>query len=124
MKTIMYLGFVSVAFASFVMAADYSKASNKELIDIAGSIAPSDVPSYHQEVKKRTQEMTVKEAREFKEKIKNQEQKVFDKMKVKDFHARKEAVGKAFEEFCKDPKNQCPQSHKDNKPQNTKGSKK
>lgn len=116
----MYLGLVGIAFTSFVMAADYSKASNKELIDIAGSIAPSDVPSYWQEITKRTQEMTVKESREFKEKIKNQKQKVYDKMKVKDFEARKTAVSQAFEEFCKDPKNQCPphltsKSHQDSK---------
>lgn len=124
MRAFMYLGFVSMAFAGFVMAADFSKASNKELIDIAGSIPPSDVPSYHTEVKNRTQEMTVKEAREFKEKIKNQESKVIDKMKVKDYRERKVAIDRAFEEFCKDPKNQCSQHHSDSKSQkDTKGAK-
>ncbi|MGX3098365.1 DUF1104 domain-containing protein [Helicobacter sp. 23-1046] len=123
MRAFMYVGFVSMAFAGFVMAADFSKASNKELIDIAGSIPPSDVPSYHAEVKNRTQEMTVKEAREFKEKIKNQEQKVFDKMKVKDFKARKEAVSKAFDEFCKDPKNECGPSHDSKSQKDAKGAK-
>lgn len=117
----MYLGLVGMAFTSFVMAADYSKASNKELIDIAGSIAPSDVPSYWQEITKRTQEMTVKESREFKEKIKNQKQKVYDKMKVKDFEARKTAVSQAFEEFCKDPKNQCPPHFTSKSQQDSKG---
>lgn len=117
----MYLGLVGMAFTSFAMAADYSKASNKELIDIAGSIAPSDVPSYWQEITKRTQEMTVKESREFKEKIKNQKQKVYDKMKVKDFEARKTAVSQAFEEFCKDPKNQCPPHLTSKSQQDSKG---
>lgn len=103
---------IVLVFGSVALSADYSKKSDKELIGIAGSMEAKDVPSYFQEVQKRMEEMTLKEAREFKEKIKAQEQKVFDSMKVKDFKARKKAIREEFEKLCKDKKESCKTPHK------------
>lgn len=106
-----FLVLIVLAFASVALSADYSKKSDKELINIAGSMEPKDVASYFQEVEKRVEEMTLKEAKEFKEKIRAQEQKVFDSMKVKDFKARKKAIHEEFEKLCKDKKEGCKAPH-------------
>ena len=86
--------------SSFVMsgalfAADFSKKSLDELVDLAGKVEPKDVADYRAEVQKRSENMTVKESRDFHDKIKAQRDKVYDSMTVKELKARKAAIKEA-----------------------------
>ncbi|RDU65478.1 DUF1104 domain-containing protein [Helicobacter sp. MIT 14-3879] len=82
----------AIVLSSILFSADYSSKSDNDLINLAGTIEPKDIPSYFDEIEKRVNEMTMKDAREFKMKVKEQENKVYDKMKVKDFKARQKAI--------------------------------
>ena len=63
------------------------------------------------EIAKRIENMSVKEAREFEEGLREQAQKVYDGMKVKDFRAYKHEVHKEMERFCRENKEQCKLLH-------------
>ena len=78
-----------------LFAADFSKSSNDDLLNLAGKIQPSDAKDYFAEIEKRVSEMTGKEAREFRDKFFANEQKVFDNMKVKDIRAYKQSLAGA-----------------------------
>lgn len=83
---------ISIIASGMVFAADFSSKSNDELINMAGKVSASDAKDYFGEIEKRTDEMTVKEAKAFKEKLKAQEDKVFENMKVKDVKAYKKSI--------------------------------
>ena len=78
-----------------LFAADFSKSSNDDLLNLAGKIQPSEAKDYFSEIEKRVNEMTGKEAREFREKFFANEQKVFDNMKVKDIRAYKQSLARS-----------------------------
>ncbi|RAX54230.1 hypothetical protein CCY99_04255 [Helicobacter sp. 16-1353] len=114
----------SLVLGGFIFGADFSKKSNDEIINLAGSVEPKDIIDYDKEIKKRVEEMTMKDAREFMTKIKEQEKKIFDNMKVKDFKARQKAIMDARRENCKAQGESCKYHMKDMKGGNpSKGSK-
>ena len=91
-KTIVSLALVG-ALISGAFAADYSKASNEELLKLsAGRIAPKDYPDYRMEIHKRTQEMKVKDARVFRDKLRESRQSMYDKMTHKEYLEYKDAI--------------------------------
>ena len=59
-KSVLALAFVSAS----LFAADYSKHSLTELQNLAGNVKPADALDYKIEIRKRIEQMTVKEARE------------------------------------------------------------
>ena len=81
--------------SSALFAADFSKSSNDELLNLAGKVKAEEAKDYFAEIEKRVDEMTGKEAREFREKFFANEQKVFDNMKVKDIRAYKQSLAGA-----------------------------
>lgn len=99
-------GILASFIASGVLfAADFSKSSDADLINLAGKVQPSDAKDYFAEIDKRIDEMTTKEARDFREKMRLNEEKVFDNMKVKDVRAYRksidEALGRKFPHHAK-----------------------
>ncbi|MDE6885569.1 MAG: DUF1104 domain-containing protein [Helicobacteraceae bacterium] len=107
MKKILKFSIATLALSGILFAADYSKVSNDELIKMSGSVQPKDMLDYKIEVGKRVDEMTMKDANEFKNKIREQEKQVYDNMKVKDFKARQKAIMEAMKEQCKNDKPKC-----------------
>ena len=103
MKTNLFVSLVlsSALSVSVLAAADFSKNSNQSLIDMAGNVAPKDYPDYKMEVHKRMQKMTKEEAKDFKDKMRTQSQKVNDTRTLKEFRERKEAIAQAIEEKTK-----------------------
>lgn len=91
-KTLVSLALVG-ALISGAFAADYSKASNEELLKLsAGKIAPKDYPDYRMEIHKRTQEMKVKDAKVFRDKLRESRQSMYDKMTHKEYLEYKDAI--------------------------------
>lgn len=78
-----------------LFAADFSKSSNDDLLNLAGKIKAEEAKDYFAEIEKRVNEMTGKEAREFREKFRANEEKVFDNMKVKDIRTYKQSLAGA-----------------------------
>ncbi len=99
MNKILSVGLIgSVILSGMLFGADFSKQSNKELINLAGTVEPKDMMDYRKEIEKRIDEMTMKEAREFRTQIKEQATKAYDNMKVKDFKARQKAIMETMRE--------------------------
>lgn len=73
------LALVSAMSVSVVFAADFSKTSEKELIELSGKVAPKDYPDYKIELHKRILEMKVKDAKEFQQKLRNAKKEAFEK---------------------------------------------
>lgn len=91
-KTIVSLALVG-ALISGAFAADYSKVSNEELLKLsAGKIAPKDYPDYRMEIHKRVQEMKVKDARVFRDKLRESRQNMYDKMTHKEYLDYQDAI--------------------------------
>lgn len=91
-KTIVSLALVG-ALLSGAFAADYSKTSNEELLKLsAGKIAPKDYPDYRMEIHKRIQEMKVKDARVFRDKLREVRQSMYDKMTHKEYLEYQDAI--------------------------------
>lgn len=78
-----------------LFAADFSKNSNNDLLNMAGKVKAEEARDFFSEVEKRVDEMTGKQAREFWEKYRANEEKVFDGMKVKDARAYKQSLAEA-----------------------------
>lgn len=78
-----------------LFAADFSKSSNNDLLNMAGKVKAEDARDFFSEIEKRVDEMTGKQAREFWEKYRANEEKVFDGMKVKDVRAYKQSLAEA-----------------------------
>ena len=92
MKILSFLA-VSIIASGALFAADFSKSSNADLLNMAGKITATEAKDYFSEIDKRVDEMTGKEAREFWETYRANEEKVFDNMKVKDIRAYKQSLG-------------------------------
>lgn len=97
----------AMVLSGILFGADYSKSSNEDLINLSGKVEPKDISSYFKEIEKRVDEMSMKEAREFRDKLREQEMKVYDNMKVKDFKARQNAIREAMKAECKGKKGEC-----------------
>lgn len=82
----------SVLASGALFAADFSKSSNADLLNMAGKVKADEARDFFVEVDKRIDEMTTKQAREFWEKFRKNEEKVFDGMKVKDVRAYKQSL--------------------------------
>ncbi|MDD6056156.1 MAG: DUF1104 domain-containing protein [Helicobacter sp.] len=92
------LGFVLVsALSASAFAADFSKKSDKELIDLAGKVAPKDYPDFKMEVYKRVQEMKVKDAKVFKEQMRKAKREAMQNNTVKKNREYKEAIKKEID---------------------------
>ncbi|MDO7252336.1 DUF1104 domain-containing protein [Helicobacter cappadocius] len=87
--------------ASLAFGADFSKKSNDDLIKVAGTVAPKDVPDYRMELHKRIKAMKKPEAKAFHEKLEASMKKNTEKMSMKDMRARREAIKKAIDEKTK-----------------------
>lgn len=94
MKILSSILAVTIA-SSALFAADFSKSSNDDLLNLAGKIKAEEAKDYFAEIEKRVDEMTGKEAWEFREKFFANEQKVFDNMKTKDIRAYKQSLAGA-----------------------------
>lgn len=80
--------------ASVALAADFSKKSNDELINLSGKVTPKDYPDYKMEIHKRTQGMTLQEARNFREQLRDKRQSVYDQMTLKEYREYRDAIAK------------------------------
>ena len=85
----------SIFASGALFAADFSKSSNADLLNMAGKVKAEEARDFFAEIDKRIDEMTGKEAREFWEKFRANEEKVFDGMKVKDVRAYKQSLADA-----------------------------
>lgn len=94
MKVLSFLA-LSIIASGALFAADFSKSSNADLLNMAGKVKAEEARDYFAEIDKRVVEMTGKEAREFWETYRANEEKVFDTMKVKDIRAYKQSLGGA-----------------------------
>lgn len=93
MKTRLILSLALVgALVSNALSADYSKASNEELIKLSGKVTPKDYPDYRIEIHKRIQEMKVKDARIFREKLKESRDNAFENMTHNEYQEYKRAT--------------------------------
>ncbi|WP_299549811.1 DUF1104 domain-containing protein [uncultured Helicobacter sp.] len=72
--------------------ADFSKVSDEKLIEMSGSVAPKDYPDYKMEVFKRTQEMKVKDAEIFNERLREQRHNIYDTMSLKERREYRDAI--------------------------------
>ncbi|PAF42927.1 DUF1104 domain-containing protein [Helicobacter sp. 11S03491-1] len=86
---------------SLSFGADFSKKSNDELIKIAGTVAPKDVPDYRIELHKRFKTMKKEDAKVFHQELETSMKQNTATMSVKDFRARKQAIQKAIDEKLK-----------------------
>ena len=103
----------SFILSGVVFGADFSKKTNDELVQLSGIVEPNDVLDYNKEIERRINEMTRKEAKEFRDKIREQEDKVYDNMKIKDLELRKKSIFDAMKKQCKDDPKSCPKPHHD-----------
>lgn len=90
-KAILSLALVG-ALASSVFATDYSKTSNEELIKMSGKVAPKDYPDYRMEIHKRMQNMKVKDAGEFGDKLREAHWSVCGNMTQKEHQEYHDAI--------------------------------
>ena len=93
MKTKLLLSIAVVSALSLgAFGADYSKFSNDELVGLSGKVAPKDYPDYRMEIHKRVQEMKVKDADVFRDKLWQARQNAYDAMSVKERREYHDAV--------------------------------
>ncbi|WP_370524957.1 DUF1104 domain-containing protein [Helicobacter winghamensis] len=91
MKKLVVIALVG-ALSMSAFGADFSKVSNEKLIEISGSVAPKDYPDYKMEVFKRTQEMKVKDAEIFNERLREQRRNAHDAMSLKERREYRDAI--------------------------------
>ncbi|PAF49377.1 hypothetical protein BKH41_01540 [Helicobacter sp. 12S02232-10] len=97
MKKITSMILAGAICASFAFGADFSKKSNDDLVQMAGIVAPKDVPDYKIELNKRMKTMKKDEAMKFHQKLEEAMKKNTDNMTLKEFRERREAVKKAID---------------------------
>lgn len=93
-KSVLALAFVSAS----LFAADYSKHSLTELQNLAGNIKPADALDYKIEIRKRIEQMTVKDARAFMQKVHQNTKAARDKMTRAEWDKYQAEVRKANQE--------------------------
>ena len=81
---------------SALSAADFSKKSDDELIKLSGSVKAVDFPDYKIEIAKRIKQKSDKDAQVFKEELKAQYEKATENMKVKELREYRKATGEAM----------------------------
>lgn len=101
MKKLISMVLAGALCASLALAADFSKKSNDDLVKMAGTVAPKDVPDYRMELHKRVKAMKKEDAKAFHQKFEASMKKNTEKMSVKDMRARRAAVKKAIDEKTK-----------------------
>lgn len=93
-KSVLALAFVSAS----LFAADYSKHSLTELQNLAGNVKPADALDYKIEIRKRIEQMTVKDARAFMQKVHQNTKAARDKMTRAEWDKYQTEVRKANQE--------------------------
>lgn len=93
-KSVLALAFVSAS----LFAADYSKHSLTELQNLAGNVKPADALDYKIEIRKRIEQMTVKDARAFMQKVHQNTKAARDKMTRAEWDKYQAEVRKANQE--------------------------
>ena len=93
-KSVLALAFVSAS----LFAADYSKHSLTELQNLAGKVKPADALDYKIEIRKRIEQMTVKDARVFMQKVHQNTKAARDKMTRAEWDKYQAEVRKANQE--------------------------
>ena len=93
-KSVLALAFVSAS----LFAADYSKHSLTELQNLAGNVKPADALDYKIEIRKRIEQMTVKDARAFMQKVHQNTKAAHDKMTRAEWDKYQAEVRKANQE--------------------------
>lgn len=88
---------ISGVMVSVVLANDFSKMSDRELINIAGKIQASEVPDYRIAVHSKMSNMKIKEAREFRDKIRQNKRLAMDNMTMKEYRAYRLQVREAID---------------------------
>lgn len=101
MKKLISMVLAGALCASLALAADFSKKSNDDLVKMAGTVAPKDVPDYRMELHKRVKAMKKEDAKAFHQKFEASMKKNTEKISVKDMRARRAAVKKAIDEKTK-----------------------
>lgn len=101
MKKLISMVLAGALCASLALAADFSKKSNDDLVKMAGTVAPKDVPDYRIELHKRVKAMKKEDAKAFHEKFEASMKKNTEKMSMKDMRARRAAIKKAIDEKTK-----------------------
>lgn len=101
MKKLISMVLAGALCASLAFAADFSKKSNDDLVNMAGKVAPKDVPDYRMELHKRVKAMKKEDAKAFHEKFEASMKKNTEKMSMKDMRARRAAIKKAIDEKTK-----------------------
>ena len=87
MKKLVLIAFIGVL---SLFAADFSKLSDSDFIKRAGSVPVADEPDYIIEMNKRAENKIIKESMEFREAIREQQEKVLSKLS--DEQKKKRAV--------------------------------
>lgn len=101
MKKLISMVLAGALCASLALAADFSKKSNDDLVKMAGTVAPKDVPDYRMELHKRIKTMKKEDAKAFHQKFEASMKKNTEKMSMKDMRARRAAIKKAIDEKTK-----------------------
>lgn len=91
MKKLVVIIFVCVLSIS-AFGVDFSRISNEKLIEMSGRVEPKDYPDYKMEIFKRTQEMKVKDAKIFHEKLREQRRNAYDAMSLKERREYRNAI--------------------------------
>ena len=82
---------------SVALAADFSKKSNEELVNLSGKVAPKDYPDYKMEIHKRMQKMEIQEGRDFADNLRKNAQINYDKMTMKEYREYRDEIRKETE---------------------------
>ncbi|RAX58666.1 hypothetical protein CCZ01_02475 [Helicobacter monodelphidis] len=92
MKTISLICASAILCTGIVAAADFSKTSLADLQNMSGKVKPQDALDYRMELHKRMEEMTVKEAREFRQQLREKARANHDKMTKAELQKYREDV--------------------------------
>ncbi len=96
MKNITYIALAGILSVGLLNAADFSKKSDKEFIELAGSVPAADVPDYVLETKKRVNKKLYPEAKEYQKAKKTQEMEALKKLTPEQRQQRAIEVCKDF----------------------------
>ncbi|TSA86010.1 DUF1104 domain-containing protein [Helicobacter mehlei] len=74
----------------------FKNKSNQELIELAGKVAPNEVPDYQMELFKRMKGMGAEQKKEFHDQLKKAADKNTENMTMEEFEKRREAIRAAI----------------------------
>ena len=87
---------------SVTLAADFSKKSNEELVNLSGKVAPKDYPDYRMEIHKRMQKMEIQEGRDFADNLRKNAQSNYDKMTMKEYREYRKETEKRIDSMTRE----------------------